>query len=129
MATEHEILRTQDLQPDEWTRMRQMSQEAALVRGYLHVEIRKAKPNSESRFWIVTTTNPDISEAVGQPVVGLVDEVAGGVVAYVTGPEDRAQALADVLNGVVEVLNPLLNDAQGAIAKRMGRYTRTVVRA
>jgi hypothetical protein len=51
----------------------------------------------EERFWAAPGL-PEVADAAGVPVSGLVDETVGGVVAYVLGPQDRAQALADVLN-------------------------------
>jgi hypothetical protein len=120
---ELEVIKTRDLIPGEGESIRQMARDADDAGGYLHIEIRRRLPSlddeKDSRFWIVAVTNPDISEAAGTPVVGLVDEEAGGVVAYVLGPEDRAQALADVLNAA-------LIARAGDIGKHMRSYTEAV---
>src|SRR6187200_301955 len=98
--TEFEVLSTLDLEPSEGEEIRAMARKANDVRGYLHIEIRR-RPREvvvENRFWSVGVTNPEVVEAAGQPLSGLVDEVAGGVIAYVVGPESRTQTLVDALN-------------------------------
>lgn len=87
--------------------------EGSRPRGRGHVEAQAAirsaieMQESEKRFWTLTVTNPDISAAVGAPVSGLVDEVAGGVVAYVLGGEKSADVLAAVLNKAFELESAL----------------------
>lgn len=58
------------------------------------------------RFWVnwtadETTVVPAVEKALGHPVVGIVDEKAGGMVAY-AAPEAANQIVA-VLNAVERV--------------------------
>ena len=55
------------------------------------------------RFWILDAANEhnkiaEAIEATGLPLVGLVDEKVGGVVAYVTEQDGYADKLARMLN-------------------------------
>ena len=79
-------------------------------------------PVVENRFWSLTVTNPEIHEAVGAPVSGLVDEQAGGVVAYVLDGEGRSQRLVDVLNAAAE-LDPNAQDAAGRVGRLLKDLT------
>jgi hypothetical protein len=56
---------------------------------------------SEDRYWILEFSNEDngidaVSEVTGLPLVGLVDEETGGVIAYITA--DRASDICGTLN-------------------------------